>query len=154
MAFTCHVVVVPEIFSIFLHTTSLSFEELVPLTVSQYNNPFRGGREVFFFLWAITIKQWQNMYLLLFEIIWNWDRLSCWWGLSDCTITKLQYHVVFTPSGKRGKWYEKILFTFSFKFYLRDTLVLELFPVSVRTRRCVDSSSIAQPGHFYAVGDR
>ena len=51
--------------------------------------------------------------------VWSISSLGpfCWRVLSDCAVTWVpRYHAVYdlTPTGQRGKLYEKIFFTFDF----------------------------------------
>ena len=62
----------------------------------------------------------------------SWLCWPCWHGKWWRNRENLSTTWFDTPTGQRGKWYEKYSLRLIFTFYLnRDTSVMELFPVVV-----------------------
>ena len=113
-----------EFISTFWRNISLSLEELVPVMVSKWELSFSGRWrsfccDGFFFFFLFHLSHNDKMIIIkhVFITVWSISSLVrfCWRVLSDCAITwvpRTWYDL--TPTGQRGKLYEKKSFTFDF----------------------------------------
>ena len=115
-----------EFISTFWHNISLSLEELVPVMVSKWELSFSGRWRsfcydgFFFLLFHLSHNDKIIMIKHVFIAVWSISSLVrfCWRVLSDCAITWVPHTWYdLTPTGQRGKLYEKKKFYIWFSHF-------------------------------------